>query len=118
MISSDARPLPVDPKMKFESRDVIRAPGVGYTTRTASGPSTSGIGGSDAGAADDAPRSAGAPEEGGVPVVGTTVAGRTHALRTRRLAAEWSARTVRRRMARKLTADGEVRQLRHSGVLH
>jgi hypothetical protein len=41
-----ARPLPIDPKMKFESRDVICWLGEGYCTLTARLPSTSGTAGS------------------------------------------------------------------------
>src|SRR6478672_579322 len=43
---SVALPLPMEPKMKFESFDVTTELAVGYTTRMASGPSTSGTGGS------------------------------------------------------------------------
>src|SRR6185437_2510945 len=43
---SEARPFPMDPKMKLESREAISAPEFGYTTFNASGPSTSGTGGS------------------------------------------------------------------------
>src|SRR4051794_8538306 len=44
------------PKMKFESREVTTALAVGYTTRIASGPFTSGMGGSgSAGAAGAVP---------------------------------------------------------------
>jgi hypothetical protein len=53
---SDARPLPMEPKMKFESREVTTALAVGYTTRMASGPSTSGTGGRGSlGAAPEGP---------------------------------------------------------------
>ena len=46
LIVSDARPLPTEPKMKFESRDSMRCCAGGYTTLIASGPSTIGIAGS------------------------------------------------------------------------
>src|SRR5579862_7479959 len=41
-----ASPDPTDPKMKFESRTATTEPALGYTTVMASGPRTSGIGGS------------------------------------------------------------------------
>jgi hypothetical protein len=43
---SVAFPLPIDPKMKFESRDVMVCPALGYTTLIARDPSTTGIVGS------------------------------------------------------------------------
>ena len=51
LMVSVARPLPMDPKMKFESFEVMTCPGEGYCTRTASGPSTSGMAGSGGGGA-------------------------------------------------------------------
>jgi hypothetical protein len=41
----EAEPLPIEPKMKFESLTATRAPSGGYTTRMASGPTTLGTGG-------------------------------------------------------------------------
>ena len=58
---SAALPLPIEPKMKFESRDWMSAFAVGYTTLGASGPATSGIGGS---AGDDGAPAARASGDG------------------------------------------------------
>ena len=57
LIVSDARPLPTEPKMKFESRTAIDWFGAGKTVLGASGPSVSGIVGSGGAARGVMPRS-------------------------------------------------------------
>ena len=59
LMVSVARPLPVDPKMKFESRAAITAFAGGYVTRGTSGPSIGRIGGSGGAAASSGTPGAG-----------------------------------------------------------
>ena len=93
-----ASPVPTEPRMKLESREVISAPGRGYTTEIAIGPVTCGIGGST-GLAPPGPGAAGAAAGTGA------VAGRgaPQAANSTENPAAASAPANGRRIAHKLT---------------